>query len=118
LMALSATGSLGAWFAGYLKRDERSNNSHLRERLLDMIAVARHSESTDELDVLQSEADTILRDTLHCFEDGAIQEGALTAFNIALEQFHRAVADRKLLLATMTQNLSRAGAQFRATGTL
>ena len=118
LMALSATGSIGAWFAGYLKRDERSNNSHLRERLLDMIEVARRSESTDELDVLQSEADTILRDTLHCFEDGAIQEGALTAFNMVLEQFHRAAADRRLLLATMTQNLQRAGTQFRATGTL
>ena len=118
LMALSATGSLGAWFAGYLKRDERSTNSHLRERLLDMIETARRSESIDELDGLQSEADTILRDTLHCFEDGAIQEGALTAFNIALEQLHRAVADRRLLLATMTQNLQRAGAQFRATGTL
>jgi len=118
LMALSATGSLGAWFAGYLKRDERSNNSHLRERLLDMIATARRSESHEELDQLQSEADTILRDTLHCFEDGAIQEGALTAFNIALEQFHRAVTDRKLLLVSMTQTLQRAGAQFRATGTL
>ena len=118
LMALSATGSLGAWFAGYLKRDERSNNSHLRERLLDMIEVARRSESIDELDVLQGEADTILRDTLRCFEDGAIQEGALTAFNIVLEQFHRAAADRRLLLATMAQNLQRAGAQFRATGTL
>lgn len=118
LMALSATGSLGAWFAGYLKRDERSNNSHLRERLLDMIALARRSESTDELDQLQNEADAILRDTLHCFDDGAIQEGAVTAFNIALEQFHRAVADRKLLLATMAQSLQRATAQFRATGTL
>jgi TRAP transporter TAXI family solute receptor len=118
LMAVSATGSLGAWLAGYLKRDERSNNSHLRERLLDMIQVARASESTDELDALQSEADAILRDTLQCFEHGAIQEGALTAFNIALEQFHRAATDRKLLLSTMTQNLQRAGAQFRATGTL
>lgn len=118
LMALSATGSLGAWFAGYLKRDERSNNSQLRERLLDMIAQARRSDSADELDQLQSEADTILRDTLHCFEDGAIQEGALTAFNIALEQLHRAIADRKLLLATMSQNLQRAGTQLRATGTL
>jgi hypothetical protein len=83
-----------------------------------MIEVARRSESSDELDVLQSEADSILRNTLHCFEDGAIQEGALTAFNIALEQFHRAVADRKQLLVTMTQNLQRAGTQFRATGTL
>src|SRR5258708_17276795 len=40
LMGLSAMGSAGAWFAGYLKKDERSNNSSLRERLLDMIAAA------------------------------------------------------------------------------
>ncbi|MBV9533522.1 MAG: TAXI family TRAP transporter solute-binding subunit [Bradyrhizobium sp.] len=118
LMALSAMGSLGAWFAGYLKRDERSTNSHLRERLLEMIAAARRSDSTEELDQLQTEADNILRDTLHCFEDGALQEGALTAFNIALEQFHHAVADRKALLLNMSQSLQRAGAQFRATGTV
>src|SRR6202011_9957 len=93
LMGLSAMGSAGAWFAGYLKKDERNNNSSLRERLLEMLARARRSDSTEELDQMQAEADEILRDTLHCFEDGAIQEGALTAFNIALEQFHRAVAD-------------------------
>ena len=57
-------------------------------------------------------------DTLQCFEHGAIEEGALTVFNIALEQFHNAVADRKALLISMPQNLQRAGAQFRATGTL
>jgi hypothetical protein len=118
LMALSATGSLGAWFAGYLRRDERNSNSHLRERLLDMIAIARRSESVEELDELQSEADAILRDTLHSFEHGAIQEGALTAFSIALEQFHNAVGDRKSLLANSSHNLQRAGAQFRAAGTV
>jgi hypothetical protein len=118
LMALSAMGSAGAWFAGYLKKDERSNNSSLRERLLDMLATARHSDSTDELDRMQAEADDILRDTLHGFEHGAIEEGALTAFNIALEQFHNAVADRRALLISMPQNLQRAGAQFRAAGTL
>jgi TRAP transporter TAXI family solute receptor len=118
LMALSAMGSVGAWFAGYLKKDERSNNSTLRERLLDMIALARKSDSADELDRMQTEADDILRDTLHCFEHGAIEEGALTAFNIALEQFHHAVADRRVLLASLPQNLARATAQFRATGTL
>ena len=75
LMALSAMGSAGAWFAGYLKKDERSNNSTLRERLLDMIAAARRSDSTEELDQMQTEADDILRDTLHCFEHGAIEEG-------------------------------------------
>ena len=118
LMGLSAMGSAGAWFAGYLKKDERSNNSSLRQRLLDMLGAARHSDSIEELDQMQTEADGILRDTLHCFEHGAIEEGALTAFNIALEQFHNAVADRKALLLSMTQNLQRRGSQLCAAGTL
>ena len=117
-MGLSAMGSAGAWFAGYLKKDERNGNTSQRERLLDMLAAARRCSSTDELDRMQAEADDILRDTLHCFEHGAIEEGSLTAFNIALEQFHNAVADRKSLLMSVPQNLQRAGAQFRAAGTL
>ena len=118
LMGLSAMGSLGAWFASALKKDERNSNSSLRDRLLGMLARARQSDSTEELDQMQAEADDILRETLQCFEHGAIEEGTLTAFNIALEQFHNAVADRKALLMSMSQNLQRAGAQFRATGTL
>jgi TRAP transporter TAXI family solute receptor len=117
LMGLSAMGSAGAWFAGYLKKDERSSNSSQRERLLDMLTAARHCDSTDELDQLQSEADDILRATLHCFESGAIDDGTLTAFNMAIEQFHNAVADRKVLLMSMPQSLQRASAQFRAAGT-
>jgi TRAP transporter TAXI family solute receptor len=107
LMGLSAMGSVGAWFAGYLKKDERDNNSTLRERLLDMIARARKSDSAEELDQMQSEADDILRDTLQCFEHGAIEEGSLTAFNIALEQFHHAVADRRMVLINIPQNVPR-----------
>jgi hypothetical protein len=100
-------GSAGAWFAGYLKKDERSNNSTLRERLLDMIAQARSSDSAEELDQLQKDADDILRDTLRCFENGSIEEGALTAFNIALEQFHNAVADRRALLISLPPSLQK-----------
>ena len=118
LMGLSAMGSAGAWFAGYLKKDERSNNSSLRARLLDMLSAARRSDSIEELDQMQTEADGILRDTLHRFEHGSIQEGALTAFNIAIEQFHNAVADRQALLMSMPQNLQRTGSQLRAAGTL
>lgn len=98
LMGLSAMGSIGAWFASYLKKDERNVNVSQRDRLLDMIATARKSASLEELDEMQAEADNILRDTLNCFEHGAIEEGTLTAFNIALEQFHNAVADRKALI--------------------
>ena len=118
LMGLSAMGSAGAWFAGYLKKDERSNNTSLRERLLDMLAAARRCNSVEELDRMQAEADDIMRETLHCFDHGAIDEGALAAFNIALGQFHTAVADRKAVLISMPQSLQRAGAQFRATGAL
>jgi TRAP transporter TAXI family solute receptor len=117
LMGLSAMGSAGAWFAGYLKKDERNTNSSLRDRLLEMIASARRSDSTEELDAMQDEADNILRDTLHCFDHGAISEGALTAFSMALDQFHTAVADRRALLMNLPQNLQRASAQFRATRT-
>jgi TRAP transporter TAXI family solute receptor len=117
LMGLSAIGSAGAWFAGYLKKDERSKNS-LRERLLDMLPAVRRSDSAEELDQMQAEADDILRQTLLCFEQGSIQQGSLTAFNIALEQFHNAVADRKALLMNVPQNLQRAGTALRATGTL
>jgi TRAP transporter TAXI family solute receptor len=116
LMGLSAMGSAGAWFAGYLKKDERITSSSQRDRLLDMLAAARNSDSVEELDQMQSEADGILRHTLESFEHGAIEEGTLTAFNIAIEQFHNAVADRKALLMSMPQNLQRASAQFRAAG--
>jgi TRAP transporter TAXI family solute receptor len=118
LIGLSAMGSAGAWFAGFLKKDERNNNTSLRERLLDMLSTARGCDSIDELDRMQAEADDILRDTLQCFEHGAIEEGALTAFNIALEQFHNAVADRKTLLMSMPPSLQRPGAPLRATGSL
>ncbi len=103
IMILSVMGSAGAWFAGYLRKDERTTNTSLRERLLEMLSDARKCNSLDELDAMQAEADIIMRDTLHCFEDGSIEEGSLTAFSIALEQFHNAVADRKLLLMTLPE---------------
>jgi TRAP transporter TAXI family solute receptor len=118
LMGLSALGSVGAWFASHLKKDERGNSISLRGRLLIMLSTARHSDSLDELDELQAEADTILRDTLTSFENGAIEGGALTAFNIALEQFHNAVADRKALLAITPQSSSRANVQLRSSSAL
>ena len=117
LMALSAMGSAGAWFAGHLRKDERNVNISQRDRLLDMLTAARRCDSMDELDDMQAEADAILRDTLLCFEHGTIAEGTLTAFNIAIEQFHNAVADRKTLLMSMPQSMQRPSAKLRTAGT-
>src|SRR5262249_6999593 len=100
ILGMSLLGSAGAWAAGYLKKDERTNNTSLRERLLAMLSQARKAASHDELDEMQAEAEENLRHTLVCYEHGAIEAGTLTAFQIALEQFHNAVADRRLFLAT------------------
>jgi TRAP transporter TAXI family solute receptor len=78
LMGLSAMGSAGAWFAGYLKKDERSNNSSLRQRLLDMLGAARRSDSIEELDQMQTEADGILRD--RCTASSTAPSGGVDRF--------------------------------------
>ncbi len=68
-----------------------------------MLPLARAAASHEHLDEMQAEADAILKDTLTCYEDGAIDEGSLTAFNIALDQFHAAVADRRSVLMAIPQ---------------
>lgn len=93
LAVLSGLASGGAWLRSCLRRREPQHN--ISSRLLNMIVAARKSDSVEELDELQKEADEILRDILNCFERGAVADDTLSAFNIALDQFHYAVADRK-----------------------
>lgn len=99
LMALSGVASAGAWFRSYMRREDRLRNNERRARLLEMISAARTTESADDLNSMQQEADEILKDTLTCFENGAVDEDTMTAFNIALEQFHAAVLDRKMSIS-------------------
>jgi TRAP transporter TAXI family solute receptor len=107
LMIFSGLASGGAWLRSYMRRDERIHNTELRNRLVDMIAAVRESGSLTEIDLMQKEADDILRDTLNCFEDGAVAEDTLSAFNIALDQFHNAVEDRKIWLADSVSSRRR-----------
>jgi hypothetical protein len=93
VLLLSGLGSAGAWFRSYLKRDEKAQSIALRDRVLVLSALARDGKSADELHGMQCEVDNIIRETLNAFDDGAIEEGDLAAFNLALEQFHRAIAD-------------------------
>jgi TRAP transporter TAXI family solute receptor len=108
ILLLSVFGSAAAWLRHYLKRDERSLTSEHRDKLLAHIAQVRKTDSIEELDALQEEADEFLRETLECYDDGAIEEGDLSAYGLVLEQFHHAVADRRLVIAA-----SPAGAASR-----
>jgi hypothetical protein len=54
---------------------------------------------------LQCEADDILRETLDCYDDGAIEEGDISAYSLVLEQFHHAVVDRRAAINENAANL-------------
>ena len=98
ILLLSGLGSAGAWFRSYLSRGEKAENIALRDRVLALSALARDGNSAAQLRDMQHEVDAIIRETLEAYDDGAIEEGDLSAFGLALEQFHRAVADRHEVL--------------------
>ena len=111
ILLLSVLGSGSAWLRHYLKRDERRLNTLHRDKLLDAIAQVRNINSIEELDALQREADGFLRETLQCYDDGAIEEGDLSAYSLVLEQFHHAVVDRREAISGATAELPRVRAR-------
>jgi hypothetical protein len=82
-------------------------NTLHREKLVAAIAQVRKTETLEELDALQYEADDILRETLDCFDDGAIEESDLAAYSLVLGQFHNAVVDRRAALGGTPVNAPR-----------
>lgn len=102
VLLLSGFGSVAAWLRHYLRREERSENALHRDRLLTAISSVREATSLDDLAAMQSAADDILRETLACHEDGAIEDGDLTAFGLVLAQFHQAIVDRRAVIAQMS----------------
>ncbi len=98
VVLLSGLGSAAAWFRSYLKRDEKTDGIALRDRVIALITQARLGNSTDELHAMQHEVDRILREILHSYDDGALEEGDLSAFSLVFEQFHHAITERHLTL--------------------
>src|SRR5216683_2586433 len=98
ILVLSGFGSAGAWLRQYLKRDEKQHSTLHRDNLLAMISKVRQAESSEELTAMQSEVDGLLREALESYDDGAIEEGDLSAIGLVLEQFHHAVSDRRMAM--------------------
>ena len=107
ILVLSGLGSAGAWLRHYWQRDEREQYGAHRDNLLDLISKARQANTPEELANMQSEADSVLREALGCYDDGAIEDGDLSVIGLALEQFHHAVTDRRVALGTPAPDLSR-----------
>ena len=107
ILLLSGFGSAGAWLRQYMKRDEKEQSTLHRDNLLAMISKVRQAESSEELTAMQSEVDGLLRETLESYDDGAIEEGDLSAIGLVLEQFHHAVADRRVAIGAPAPDLPR-----------
>ena len=71
-----------------------------RDHLLDLISRVRNAETPDQLAEMQGAADGMLREALDCYDDGTIEDSDLSVIGLALEQFHHAVADRRMVLQT------------------
>jgi TRAP transporter TAXI family solute receptor len=106
VLLFSVLGSATAAIRHFIRRDERRLNVLHRERLVGAIARVRQIGSLEELDALQREADEILRETLDCYDDGAIEESDLAAYHLVLEQFHHAVVDRRAALGGAPVNVT------------
>src|SRR6266478_1090889 len=108
ILVLSGFGSAGAWLRQYSKRDEKEQSTLHRDKLLAMISKVRQAESSEELTAMQCEVDGVLREALESYDDGAIEEGDLSAIGLVLEQFHHAVADRRIaMVGVSTPDLAR-----------
>ena len=107
VLLLSLLGSVSAGVRHFIKRDERRLTTLHREKLLAATSLVRKITSIEELDVLQSQADDILRETLEHFDDGAIEQGDLAAYALVLEQFHHAVVDRRAAISANAVDLTR-----------
>jgi TRAP transporter TAXI family solute receptor len=107
VLLFSVLGSGIAGLRHYVKRDERRLNILHREKLLAAISLVRQINSIEELDAMQCEADEFLRETLECYDDGAIEESDLAAYSLVLDQFHNAVVDRRAAIGANAGNLPR-----------
>jgi TRAP transporter TAXI family solute receptor len=98
MILLSFCGSAGAGMVGYLRAGKQAQRSNLLERLIELMQAARIAAYPKELDTLEAEADAILAATIREVENQTVEERALTAFTLALDQARLAIADRRKAL--------------------
>ncbi len=106
LVLASGLGTIGVGLRSFIKLDERRANNRLRKRLVQITGSIGKTETAKELEDMRSEADSILDHTLLCYEEGAIEDGSLSAFGLLAMRFYSKVSDR-ILEIEASQAISR-----------
>jgi len=108
LMALSFVGSAMAWLMNYSKVDDRVKKLTALDRLLELMTTARHAQTLEALEEVQAEADDILHAAIHQVENENLDQAALQAFALALEETRGAIAERRAsLVGASAQSYAR-----------
>ena len=98
VMLLSLVGSAGAALAGYAKAGDRNKKLILLNRLLDLMKTARQADNVAALDGLEAEADEILATAVVDAEKNDLDQSAMAAYSLALDQLRAAIVDRRAAL--------------------
>lgn len=99
LMLMSGLGSGLAWLLSYARADYRLKRLKTLDRLLAIVKAAREAKTVEELVRLREEGDAVLARTIRQVEANQLDESALMAFSLALDQAQLAIADRRAALA-------------------
>jgi TRAP-type uncharacterized transport system substrate-binding protein len=98
IMLMSFFGSGIAGVLSYTKADDRVRRLKFLEQLLELTRAARTAESIQAIDELQTQADDILGAMIHEVEAKTIDDSALTAFQVSMDQAQTAISDRRATL--------------------
>ena len=103
LMIISILGSGIVWVTSYFKADDRIRRMKVLDHLLDVVKTARRVETIEEIENLRADVDEILNKTLQQVEKNDLDESALIAFSLALDQAQLAISDRRAILLARHQ---------------
>ena len=107
VLILSGLGSAGAWLQHYWKQGRARGVRRPSRQSARPDFEGAQAETPEELAEMQSTADGMLRDALDCYDDGAIEDSDLSVIGLALEQFHHAVTDRRVVLGAGDAGIPR-----------
>jgi TRAP-type uncharacterized transport system substrate-binding protein len=98
IMLMSFFGSGIAGLMSYVRADDRVRRLKTLERLLALTRAARTAETIQEVDALQADADDILGLMIQEVEAKSLDDSALTAFQVSLDQAQTAISERRAVL--------------------
>jgi TRAP-type uncharacterized transport system substrate-binding protein len=98
IMLFSGLGSGAAWLTSYSRADDRIRKLKALENLCDIAGAVRLAQTHEQLDTLRADIDELVRRAMRQVERNALDESAMVAFSIALNQAQSAVAERRALL--------------------